>query len=367
MVPVVRAPRRDVVVCGPSVATNTAPLRRLHEQDMPMPRHDDFYRPSDRNDDQYRGRSPRGFAAMDPEHHRELSRMGGRASGQDRGGAEARDRYGSNSGAGYGAYGGPWQHGGYGQSGAGQFGPGSYRSAPYGGGQYGGSSSYRYAGRGSGFDEDRDYRMGSRGGDERDVQYGDRGSRGFRGDDDFDSSQYGMRGRWEGDDDEMRELERGYDDRDDRGRSYGGGRDASFDAGRGRGYGQSDGYGYGREDDDGRAGSERSEWRFAGPAERAREDDGDDDRTMGSRGFGREDAGWRYAGWRDRGDRGGDRGFDEPRVSSRSGRGGRGFAGMDPERHREISRMGGLASHGPRDRDDDRSGRSSSGPRHWRR
>jgi general stress protein YciG len=70
-----------------------------------------------------------------------------------------------------------------------------------------------------------------------------------------------------------------------------------------------------------------------------------------------EDDRWGDRSSSDRGSRYGDDDYER--------RGGRGFAGMDPERHREISSMGGRASHGGRGRDydeDDRwSYRSSSG------
>ncbi len=61
-----------------------------------------------------------------------------------------------------------------------------------------------------------------------------------------------------------------------------------------------------------------------------------DDDDQGGRRFEEED---------ERGGRGRDYDEDEYRGSRNSGSSRRGFAAMDPERQREIARMGGIASH----------------------
>jgi general stress protein YciG len=245
-------------------------------------RYDDYGR-----EDDDRGRSRRGFAAMEPERRREIARMGGRAShgGQGRDWDDDDDRRESSRSSARSRY-------------------------DEDDDERGGRSSSR---RGfAGMDPERQREIASMGG---------RASHGGQGRD------------WEDDDDDRRESSRS------RGRSR-----------------------YDEDEDDDRGGRSFSRRGFAGM-------DPERQREIASMG-GRASHGGRGGDWDDDDRRESSRSrgrsrYDEDEDDDRGGRSSsrRGFAGMDPERQREIASMGGRASHGGRGRDwddDDDDRRESS-------
>jgi general stress protein YciG len=172
------------------------------------------------------------------------------------------------------------------------------------------------------------------------ARMGGRASHGGRGRDYEEDEDRDSRGRWtsrsesrSGSRYESRSSGRGYDEDDwrSRGRSS-----RDYDEDRGNGHSRRGFAGMDPEE-------QREISRMGGRA------------SHGGRGRDYEEDDWRSRGRSSRD-------YDEDRGNGHSRRG---FAAMDPEEQREISRMGGRASHGSRGRDyeedrDNRSGRSSS-------
>jgi general stress protein YciG len=256
----------------------------------------------------------RGFAAMDPEEHREISRRGGYSSqgGRGREFDEWSDREGARRGFDD-EYG---DRGGGSRRGFGSMDPEERREIA----RMGGRPSHGGRGRDS-YDDGR----------ERDDDWGGRSRRGFAAMDPEEQREiarmggrasHGGRGREE--DDDRRFRSRSDDEDDRRFRSREDDDDRRF---RSRG---------GNGEDDDRSSRSRRGFAAMDPEEqreiarmggrashggRSRDIDDDDDDRRSSRYRGRD---------------------DDERSGSRSRRG---FAAMDPQERREIARMGGRASH----------------------